>query len=135
MNYLKQCSEALLLDSSRATLHLILIFILTLSNNVEELEAVLALGGADHAQPISQLLLFEELLCQVLQVSSAEFLVCHDFDAAIAEVGDGDSVAKVSCTALNLDTLLEERREGGGVEDAVLRWLGCVDDVLSHAHE
>jgi hypothetical protein len=54
----------------------------------------------------------------------------HDFDASIAEVGDGDGVAEVSGAAVDLDALLQESREGGGVEDAVLRWLGCVDDEL-----
>ena len=55
----------------------------------------------------------------------------NNLDASIAEVGDGDGVAEISGAAVDLDALLEEGCEGGGVEDAVLRWLGCVDDELS----
>jgi hypothetical protein len=56
--------------------------------------------------------------------------VGHDLDAAVAEVGDGDGVAEVAGAAVDLDALLEEGREGGGVEDAVLGRLGRVDDEL-----
>ena len=54
----------------------------------------------------------------------------NDLDATIAEVVDGDGVAEVTGKTLNLDALLEKRGESGWVEDAVLGWLGCVDDVL-----
>lgn len=53
-----------------------------------------------------------------------------DLDLAVAEVGDGDVVAEVAGQAVDLDALLEEGREGGGVEDAVLGGLGCVDGEL-----
>lgn len=54
----------------------------------------------------------------------------NDFDAAIAEVGDVDSVAEVAGAALDLDALLQEGGEGRGVEDAVVGRLGGIDDVL-----
>lgn len=53
-----------------------------------------------------------------------------DLDLAVAEIGDGDVVAEVAGETVDLDALLEEGREGGGVEDAVLGRLGCVDDEL-----
>jgi ribosomal RNA-processing protein 12 len=109
---------------------LLIIIIALLPNNIEELQAVLALTRADDTQPIAQLLLLEELLRQILQVSPAELLVRHDFDAAVADVGDGDGVAEVPRPAVDFDALLEEGCEGGGVEDAVLSWLGCVDCEL-----
>jgi len=111
--------------------HCLLVIVLGLvTNNVEELEAVLALGGADDAQPVTELLLLEELLGQVLEVATAEVLVSNDLDSAIAEVGDGDVLAEVAGAAVDLDALLQEGREGRGVEDAVLGRLGSVDDEL-----
>lgn len=56
--------------------------------------------------------------------------MCDDLDLAVAEVGDSDVVAEVAGQAIDLDALLEEGREGGGVEDAVLGGLGCVDGEL-----
>jgi len=35
-----------------------------------------------------------------------------NFDTSIAEIGDGDSVAQVSCSPVDLDALLEKSREG-----------------------
>ncbi len=110
---------------------LLVIIIVTLANHVEELQAVLALRCADHAQPVAELLLLEELLRQVLQVPSAELLVRHDLNTPIAEVADGDVVAEVAGAAVDLDALLKEGREGGGVENAVAGGLGGIDDELS----
>ena len=54
----------------------------------------------------------------------------NNLDPAIAKIGDVDVVAEVAGAAVDFDALLEERREGGWIEDAILRWLGCVDDEL-----
>lgn len=110
--------------------HLVLILIRLVSNNVEELEAVLSLGGGDDTQPVAKLLLLEELLSQVLEVATAEVLVSHDLDLSISEVVDDDVLAEVTGAAIDLDALLEEGRESGRVEDAVLGGLLGVDDEL-----
>lgn len=120
----------ILIDKTR-TARLLVIILSLISNNVEELEAVLSLGRADNTQPIAQLLLLEKLLRQVLQVTTRKLLVSHNFNSSITEVGDSDVVAKVTGAALNLDALLEESRESGRVEDAVLGGLGGVDDELN----
>jgi hypothetical protein len=109
---------------------LLVIVLGLVTNNVEELEAVLALGRADDAQPVAELLLLEEFLGQVLEVTTAEVLVGHDLDLAIAEVGDGDGLAEVTGAAVDLDALLEEGCEGRRVEDTVLGGLRSVDDEL-----
>ena len=111
---------------------LVLILLLALSNDVEELQAVLALAGADDTEPVTQLLLLEELLGQVLEVATRELLVSDDLDLAVADVVDGDVVAEVTGAALDLDALLEEGCERGWVEDAVLGGLGRVDDELTN---
>ena len=130
MSYLKHCNEALLVNNLKLRPLLVILIILP-TNNVEELQAVLALAGADHPQPIPQLLLLKELLREILEVPSAELLVRDDLDPAIAQIRDVNIVAEVAGAAVDFDALLEERREGGWVEDAVLRWLGCVDDELN----
>ena len=53
-----------------------------------------------------------------------------DLDPAIANLLDDDLVAEVANTAFNLDLLLEELLEGGGVEDLVARGLLGVDEEL-----
>ena len=53
-----------------------------------------------------------------------------NLDLALASLGDLDEVAEVPGAALNLDAVVEELLEGGGVEDLVVDGLGAVDDVL-----
>ena len=53
-----------------------------------------------------------------------------DLDLALASLLDDDLVLEVANTALNLDLLLKELLEGGGVEDLVARGLLGVDDEL-----
>ena len=91
---------------------LVLLLLTLLAYNIEELQAVLALARAHHAQPISQLLLLEELLGQVLQIPAAEFLVRDNLYPAIAEVRDGDVITEVASAAVDFDALLEEGGEG-----------------------
>lgn len=67
---------------------------------------------------------------QILEVSARELLVSDDLDLALADLGDGNDVTKVSGAAVNLDLVLEELLESGDVEDLVRRWLGSVDDEL-----
>lgn len=111
-------------------IRLVLLLLTLLTNNVEELEAVLALVGGDDTEPVTELLLLEELLGQVLEVATGELLVSDDLDAAVTEVGDGDALAEVAGEAVNLDALLQEGGEGAGVEDTVVHGLGGVDDEL-----
>jgi hypothetical protein len=117
-------------DVRNQAIRLVLLLLTLLTNNVEELEGVLALVGGDDAEPVTELLLLEELLRQVLEVAAGELLVSDDLDAAVTKVGDVDALAEVAGEAVNLDALLEESGEGGGVEDTVVHGLGSVDDEL-----
>lgn len=67
---------------------------------------------------------------QVLQVATGELVVGGDLDLAVANLLDGDGVAEVADTAVDLDLVLEELLEGGRVEDLVAGGLGGVDDEL-----
>merc|ERR1712080_654703 len=117
-------------DARNQARRLVLLLLTLLANDVEELEGVLALVGGDDAEPVTELLLLEELLGQVLDVAAGELLVGDNLDAAVAEVGDVDALAEVAGEAVDLDALLQEGGEGGGVEDAVVHGLGGVDDEL-----
>jgi hypothetical protein len=67
---------------------------------------------------------------QVLEVSAGQLVVGDDLDLALASLGDDDGVAKVANAAIDLDLVLEELLEGGGVEDLVASGLLSVDDEL-----
>lgn len=110
--------------------HLLLILLVVLANNVVESQLVNTLGGGNNAEPVTELLLLEELLCQVLEVATGELLVGDDLDLAVTEVGDVDAVGEVTGAAIDLDAGLQEGGEGGGVEDLVVGGLRSVDDVL-----
>lgn len=109
---------------------LLVILLLVLANDVVEAELVDTLGGGDDAEPVTELLLLEELLCQVLEVATGELLVGDDLDLAVVEVSDGDALAEVTGKTVNLDAGLEEGGEGRRVEDLVVGGLGSVDDEL-----
>jgi len=127
---------------------LLVILISLVVDDVEEAELVDTLGGGNDAEPVTELLLLEELLgaadpladilylpvdrvdIQVLQVATRELLVGDDLDLAIGLLADLDAVAKVAGAALNLDAVVEELLEGLDVEDLVVDGLRAVDDEL-----
>ena len=137
--------------------HLVLIFLRIVVYNVEESQLINTLGSGDNSEPVSQLLLLEELLCpvqsissafisliyiflqseemvvysQVLEISARELCVRNNLDLSIANLGDLDGISEVSNTAINLDLVLKELLEGGDVEDLVASGLRSVDDELS----
>jgi hypothetical protein len=135
------------LENTSAT-RLLVILLISVVDDVEEAELVNTLGGRNDAEPITELLLLEELLgaagplanipsftmsycnVQVLQVATRELLVGDNLDLAIGLLADLDVVAEVSGAALNLDAVVEELLEGLDVEDLVVDGLRAVDDEL-----
>lgn len=109
---------------------LLVILLTLLVDNVEESELINTLGCRDDTKPVTELLLLEELLCQVLEVSARELGVCDNLDLSLALLGDLDGITEVSNTAVDLDLVLEELLEGGDVEDLVACGLRSVDDEL-----
>ena len=72
----------------------------------------------------------EHVILQVLQVTTAELLVGNNLNLALASLADLDDIAEVTSATLDLDAVVEELLEGGGVEDLVIDGLRAVDDVL-----
>lgn len=120
-------------QSSVKKLRLLVVLVSLVVDNVEELELVDALGGGDDAEPVTELLLLEELLGQVLEVAARELVVGNDLNLALALLLDNNVVAEVVGAALDLDALLEELLKGGDVENLVGGGLAGVDDVLQAA--
>lgn len=139
-----------MLCTQRRAQHLLIVILSLVVDDVEEAELVDTLGGGHDTEPVTKLLLLEELLCaisivsnsssmlsassgkysQILEVSSRELSVCDNLDLALTLLGDLDSVAEVSDAAVNLDLVLEELLESRDVKDLVGRWLRRVDDEL-----
>jgi len=119
-----------MLVSSCGIVDLLVILIRLVVDNVEEAELVDTLGGGNDAEPVTELLLLEELLGEVLQVAARELLVRNDLDLAIALLADLDVVAKVTGAALDLDAVVKELLESLDVEDLVVDGLRAVDDEL-----
>lgn len=141
---------------TESCIRLLVIVLLSVVHDVEEAELVNALGGGDDTEPVTELLLLEELLgtttkymsvssysnvllihtkltgpnSQVLQVATRELLVSNNLNLLTTDLGDGDVVAKVTSAALDLDALVQELLKGGNVEDLVVDGLRSVDDEL-----
>ena len=64
--------------------HLLIILLIGVVDNVEEAELVDTLGGRDNTEPISQLLLLEELLCPEPPVSA---IVLTPYPASEGDAG------------------------------------------------
>jgi ribosomal RNA-processing protein 12 len=109
------------------------LFVVLLSlvvDDVVEAELVDTLGGGDDAEPVTELLLLEVLLGEVLQVAAGEGDVGNNLDLAIAGLGDHDVLTEVTNTALDLDAVVEELLEGRDIEDLVASGLRSVDNEL-----
>lgn len=75
--------------------------------NVEIFQGVSALVGRYNSDPISELLLLQELLGQILDVSLREGSMGLDLDDRSIS-GDGDLVTQLAGLAVDLDPLLQE---------------------------
>lgn len=146
------------MSSYRAAARLLVVILSLVVDDVEEAELVDTLGGGNDAEPVTELLLLEELLgaialsafipseiahfacaraqlmyvdVQVLQVAAGELLVRNDLDLALALLADLNDIAEVTGAALDLDAVVQELLESLDVEDLVVDGLRAVDDELS----
>merc|ERR1719264_2160533 len=107
-------------------LFVVLILLVVLVVDLEVAELVGVLGGGDDAQPVPQVVLFEVLLGEVLEVPLGEGNRGGEHDLVLL-LGEGDVLAKVLRLAGHLDALLEVRLKVAAVHDAVLDGVRAVD--------
>lgn len=140
---------------SRSNLLLLLLGLVV--DDVVEAELVHTAGGGDDTQPVTELLLLEELLgpirneerkelakhvcgwtrrrrneenLQVLQVPTRERNMRHDLDLAVTGLRDLDVIPEIANTTLDLDAVMQELLERRDVEDLVTGGPGGVDHEL-----
>ena len=104
--------------------------LLGVSVDVEEADLVLVLGGGNNTEELTDLLLLEVLLGEVLEVSLGEVDHGGDNDGVLV-LGDGDLVSEVSSLSLDLDSLGKEGLEVSENDNVVLNWLLEVDGELA----
>jgi len=108
------------------------IFVLILRLLVVDLEVsqlIAVLGRCNNTEPISQIVLLEVLLCQVLQVPLGEGNIRGEGNLGLLSL-HGELFAKVVGLASNLDTLMEVLLEVGTVHDAILDRVGTINEEL-----
>lgn len=89
---------------------LLVVFVIILSSvhlDIVELEGVDSLAGGDDSKPVSELVLLQELLGEILEVSAGEGGVGDNKDLALVP-GDLDSLTKVSSSSVDLDSVVQE---------------------------
>lgn len=116
--------------SLSGNVHLLVVLVGLVVDNVEEAELVDTLGGGNNTEPVTELLLLEELLGKVLEVTTRKLLVGNDLDLYLALLADLDVITEVTGAALDLDAVVEELLESLDVEDLVVDGLRAVDDEL-----
>lgn len=109
---------------------LFLILILVLVGDVEVTELIGTLVRGNDTEPVTELVLLEELLGKVLEVTLGELLVGGDGDLGVITTDDGDLVGQTTSAALDLDAIVEELLESRGIENLVTGGAGAVDDEL-----
>merc|ERR1712036_12713 len=98
------------------TTRLFVVLILSIIvGNVEVPELVHPLGGGDDVNVVTELLLLQVLLGQVLQVALREWKLSGHKDLGLL-AGELALVAKLASLAVDLDTLHEEPLEAGTLE-------------------
>lgn len=90
---------------------------------------VLVLLDRDESDPVSELVLLQVSLGQVLQVLTGELSSRHNNNLG-AVLGDGGGLTQVTDNTLDLDVLNQVLDVSLLVKDTVLDWSGGVNDEL-----
>lgn len=106
-------------------MHLLFVSLVFWSDLVEG-QSVLVGLHRDESDPVSQLVLLQVLLCQVLQVLTRELGGgdnCNDGAVLL----DRDSITQVTSSTIDLNMFNQELSIGSWVENTVLNWRGNID--------
>lgn len=109
---------------------LLFIFLLLVrKDKVEESKLVDVLRGSDNTEPVSERVLLQESLGEVLDVLARELGVRDNLNL-VAGSRHLDSVAKVASSVVDLDVFNKEFLEGGHVDDSIFGVGRAVNDEL-----
>lgn len=87
---------------------LFLILILILVGDVEVTELIGTLVRGNDTEPVTELVLLEELLGKVLEVTLGELLVGSDGDLGIITTDNGHLIGETTGATLDLDAIVKE---------------------------
>lgn len=90
------------------------------------MQTVLVLSDGDESDPVSDLVLLQVSLGQVLQVLTGELGV-RDNNDLVSLLGDGDVGTQVTNVTTDLDVVNQVLSVRGRVENTLLSWSGSVD--------
>lgn len=109
---------------------LLFIFLLLVrQDKVEESKLVDVLRGSDNTKPVSERVLLQESLGEVLDVLAGELGVRDNLDL-VAISGHLNSVTEVASSVVDLDVFNKELLEGGHVDDFIVGVGRSVNDEL-----
>eukprot|EP01127_Copromyxa_protea_P016165 TRINITY_DN475_c0_g1_i1.p1 TRINITY_DN475_c0_g1~~TRINITY_DN475_c0_g1_i1.p1 ORF type:complete len:159 (+),score=20.56 TRINITY_DN475_c0_g1_i1:79-555(+) len=86
--------------------------------DVKVFQCVGVLVGRNNSDPIAKLLLLQELLSQIFDVTLGKRCLGSDLDSS-SSAGDANGISKLSSLAINLDTLLQEGDDSLWFENVV----------------
>lgn len=103
---IKQLNVIILLNI-RLLKYLFLILVLFIVGDVEITELEGLLVRSNDTEPVTDLVLFQELLGEVLEVTLGESNVGDNGDLVISRTRDGNGFTEVVGTTINLDTIVK----------------------------
>lgn len=123
-------NEFITLKKNLVLLDFLFFFVILVDVEVTELIGVLVRG--DDVEPVTKLVLLQELLSQVLQVSLGVSNSGRDDDLGAAGVTGNFNTGGAELTGLTIDleAVVEEVFEGGGIKDTVGNWSITIDHEL-----
>lgn len=110
-------------------LALSLLFVLLILGDGVELQLVLVLLDRHESDPVSELVLLQVSLSQVLQVLTGELSSGNNHNL-VTLLSDGDGLTQVTDDTVNLDVLNQVLNVSLLVENSVFNWSRSVNDKL-----
>ncbi|KAL3235505.1 uncharacterized protein RNJ42_02281 [Nakaseomyces bracarensis] len=107
-------------------INLFFVFFILFWSDLVESQSVRVLLGGDESDPVSQLVLLQVLLGQVLQVLTRELGGGNNGNNGTIFF-DGDSVTQVTDNTFNLDVVDQVLSVRSWVEDTVFSWSRDID--------
>merc|ERR1719154_71621 len=107
----------------------LILFLLLFIVDLEIAELVAVFCGCYNTEPVTEIVLLQILLRQVLEISLGECNVGSHNQLGFGSL-NSDVVAEVSSFTIDLDPVMKVLLEVSGVHDAILDGLSAVEDKL-----